>query len=204
MQDHMRKTLIVTSHPHKESLTVRAATYAHNSLEKNKHRSTFIHLDSHDYSPIMPQEEIMRNFSFDTSTQAFKKQVLESTQIALFYPDWWGMPPALLVGWMQRVLSLGVAFELQEHRNGEFEMLPRLNHIRMLYAISSDTQNTERLQKIAQATQDRLAHFAGIRSTHICILHNTRKQTYKKRTQWIEICAQLLTEKAWNTDSTIL
>lgn len=204
MQDYTSKTLIVTSHPHEESLTVRAATYAHNTVLEKKRKSTCIYLDAHDYAPVMPQEEIMRNFSFDALTQAFKKQVLDCTQLALFYPDWWGMPPALLVGWMQRVLSLGVAFELEEQENAEFEIVPRLAHIRMLYAVSSDTENVDAVLSLARATQRSLAHFAGIRSIHTCALHNTRKQRYKKRTQWIETCARLLTEETWQTHNTIV
>ncbi|MEJ8645495.1 NAD(P)H-dependent oxidoreductase [Streptomyces sp. MS1.HAVA.3] len=28
------------------------------------------------------------------------------------HPNWWGMPPALLAGWVQRVLAPGVAYKL--------------------------------------------------------------------------------------------
>ncbi|WP_353479750.1 NAD(P)H-dependent oxidoreductase [Streptomyces sp. ALI-76-A] len=28
------------------------------------------------------------------------------------HPNWWGMPPAVLVGWVQRVLAPGVAYRL--------------------------------------------------------------------------------------------
>ncbi len=146
----------------------------------------------------------MRNFSFDEQTAAYKKQVLGCTQLALFYPDWWGIPPARLVGWLQRVLCLGVAFELQEQKDGEFEILPRLSHMRMLYAVTSDMENAESAKSIARATEERLAHFAGVRITHTCVLHKTRKQNYKIRTQWIERCARLLLQEKWEGSNTVI
>ncbi|MEV7776373.1 NAD(P)H-dependent oxidoreductase [Kitasatospora sp. NPDC086791] len=32
--------------------------------------------------------------------------------LVLIHPNWWGMPPAVLVGWVQRVLAPGVAYKL--------------------------------------------------------------------------------------------
>lgn len=32
--------------------------------------------------------------------------------LVLVHPNWWGMPPAVLTGWVQRVLAPGVAYKL--------------------------------------------------------------------------------------------
>ena len=36
-----------------------------------------------------------------------------------FHPNWWGQPPAILKGWVDRVVRPGVAYEFREDDSGE-------------------------------------------------------------------------------------
>jgi NAD(P)H dehydrogenase (quinone) len=37
----------------------------------------------------------------------------------IVHPNWWGQPPAILKGWIDRVIRPGVAYEFLEGDNGE-------------------------------------------------------------------------------------
>ncbi|MDP2211364.1 MAG: NAD(P)H-dependent oxidoreductase [Candidatus Aquicultor sp.] len=39
--------------------------------------------------------------------------------IVIIHPNWWGQPPAILKGWIDRVIRPGVAYEFDEGDDGE-------------------------------------------------------------------------------------
>ncbi|NRQ30297.1 flavodoxin family protein [Nonomuraea sp. NN258] len=50
--------------------------------------------------------------SADDLVQAHRAEVAELDALVFVHPNWWGMPPAMLAGWVQRVLVPGVAYKL--------------------------------------------------------------------------------------------
>ena len=49
------------------------------------------------------------------------------------YPTWWSGQPAIMKGWLERVMVPGVGFHLDE-RN---KVVPGLNHVRRIVGIST-------------------------------------------------------------------
>jgi len=39
--------------------------------------------------------------------------------IIIIHPNWWGQPPAILKGWIDRVIRTGIAYEFKEGDSGE-------------------------------------------------------------------------------------
>ncbi|MEU9047439.1 MULTISPECIES: NAD(P)H-dependent oxidoreductase [unclassified Kitasatospora] len=48
----------------------------------------------------------------DAHLALHRAEVATLDALVLIHPNWWGMPPAVLVGWTQRVLVPGVAYKL--------------------------------------------------------------------------------------------
>ncbi|PYC88289.1 NAD(P)H dehydrogenase [Streptomyces tateyamensis] len=48
----------------------------------------------------------------DRQLALHRAEVATLDGLVLIHPNWWGMPPAVLVGWVQRVLVPGVAYKL--------------------------------------------------------------------------------------------
>ena len=199
-----RKTLILVSHPQETSLTLSAAQQAQQVLTEHNLKSELIHLDAINYNYSIPAEELLRKTSFDEMTLKFQKQLTSSQQLALFYPDWWGFPPAPLVGWLQRVLFTGTAFSYREKKEALFALEQKLSHIRIFYAITSDMENSAVARNTIAGLQHRLSHYAGIRESHLCMLCETRQQSYKTRQLWIKTCASILMQERWDTDYTLM
>ncbi len=53
--------------------------------------------------------------------------------IVFVYPTWWSQPPAILRGWLERVLVPGVAFRFDAHG----KVRPGLRHVRRIVGIST-------------------------------------------------------------------
>ncbi|MEU9111035.1 NAD(P)H-dependent oxidoreductase [Streptomyces sp. NPDC048483] len=48
----------------------------------------------------------------DAHVALHREEVATLDAMVFVHPNWWGMPPAVLTGWMQRVLVPGVAYKL--------------------------------------------------------------------------------------------
>ncbi|GAA2827947.1 NAD(P)H-dependent oxidoreductase [Kitasatospora sp. CM 4170] len=48
----------------------------------------------------------------DPQLALHRGEVATLDALVLVHPNWWGMPPAVLAGWVQRVLAPGVAYKL--------------------------------------------------------------------------------------------
>ncbi|MGW4892954.1 NAD(P)H-dependent oxidoreductase [Kitasatospora sp. NPDC004240] len=48
----------------------------------------------------------------DPQLALHRAQLADLDALVLIHPNWWGMPPAVLTGWVQRVLAPGVAYKL--------------------------------------------------------------------------------------------
>ncbi|ACZ87017.1 NAD(P)H-dependent oxidoreductase [Streptosporangium roseum] len=50
--------------------------------------------------------------SADEQVRRHRAEVADMDALVFVHPNWWGMPPAVLTGWVQRVLVPGVAYKL--------------------------------------------------------------------------------------------
>ena len=57
-----------------------------------------------------------------------------ATRLIFVYPTWWSGQPAMLTGWLDRVLLRGVAWELPD---GATRITARLTNVRRLVAVTS-------------------------------------------------------------------
>ncbi|UQW99511.1 NAD(P)H-dependent oxidoreductase [Streptomyces sp. RerS4] len=49
----------------------------------------------------------------DPQVALHQAEVATLDTLVFIHPNWWGMPPAVLTGWVQRVLAPGVAYKLE-------------------------------------------------------------------------------------------
>jgi NAD(P)H dehydrogenase (quinone) len=46
-------------------------------------------------------------------------EIAEAEGIVIVHPNWWGQPPAILKGWIDRVLRPGIAYQFLEGDSGD-------------------------------------------------------------------------------------
>lgn len=47
------------------------------------------------------------------------EEIASADGIVIVHPNWWGQPPAIAKGWVDRVLRVDVAYKFEEGDNGE-------------------------------------------------------------------------------------
>lgn len=88
-------------------------------------------------------EDALR-LSKDPIVQEHRRQIQSADGLLIVHPNWWGKPPAILAGWLDRVLVPGVAYRL-ETADGRPE--PLLNARCAVVLNTSDTDaERERLE----------------------------------------------------------
>ena len=112
---------VILAHPNlqKESFNHAIARTAVDILKHNKHTVKFHDLYAENFDPIITAAEIAENASLDQSIARHCDEIVAADGIVIVHPNWWGQPPAILKGWVDRVLRVGVAYRFLEGDSGD-------------------------------------------------------------------------------------
>lgn len=134
------RVLTILAHPQPGSFNHAIAKAALSALETGGHEIIFHDLYAERFDPLLRSEEIPKGAQIDEALARHCRDLAEADGIIVVHPNWWGMPPAILKGWVDRVVRPGVAYEFLEGDGGEG--VPR-GLLRARKALVFNTSNTE-------------------------------------------------------------
>ncbi|MFD7260396.1 NAD(P)H-dependent oxidoreductase [Streptomyces sp. NPDC059874] len=143
------------------------------------------------FAPLLTAEE---TGTVDSVPRAHDAQVaLHRTEVATLdamvfvHPNWWGMPPAVLTGWVQRVLAPGVAYKLG---TAEGEPAGLLKAGRALVLNTSDTpadreqdEFGDPLQRIWSAC---VLPYVGVGDVRRVVFRTVTDSAEEERATWLD------------------
>jgi len=115
----MNKVMLLLAHPAKGSFNHALAETAAAMLIEHGYGIFFHDLYAEEFDPILPGDEISRDAALPEEIARHCRELEESDGIIVVHPNWWGQPPAILKGWIDRVIRPGVAYEFLEGDAGE-------------------------------------------------------------------------------------
>lgn len=113
------KISVILAHPSDSSFNHAIADKTIATLKTNGHEVLFHDLYKEGFNPLLPEEEIARDIQLPTNIEQHCQEAIQADGFVIIHPNWWGMPPAILVGWVDRVMRPGVAYEFLENDSGE-------------------------------------------------------------------------------------
>ena len=119
MSKNALKISIILAHPDPNSFNHAIATEARKELEQQGHAVTYHDLHQERFDPILPTEEIPQEVQLPPVIEKHCAEIAAADGIVIVHPNWWGQPPAILKGWIDRVIRPGVAYEFLEDDQGE-------------------------------------------------------------------------------------
>ena len=134
------KISVILAHPDRGSFNHAIAQSAVEQLEKNGHGVFFHDLYGEHFDPLLTGKEIPKDASLPRAIREHCEEIREAEGIIIVHPNWWGQPPAILKGWIDRVIRPGIAYEFLEGDSGEG--IPK-GLLRAKAAIVFNTSNTE-------------------------------------------------------------
>ncbi len=113
------KISIILAHPDKDSFNHAIASTVATEVVQSGHGIYFHDLYAEGFDPVLPGKEIPSGAVLPQSVQNHCDEISAADGIVIVHPNWWGQPPAILKGWIDRVIRPGVAYNFLENDSGE-------------------------------------------------------------------------------------
>lgn len=128
--------LLVVAHPLEASFTKSAARRICDCLERRGTPVDLIDLYADHFDPCLSASERQSYFTqaYDGSAVIdYAGRVKQAEKLIFVFPQWWFNVPAILKGFLDRVLVPGVAFD----QSPGGPLVPRLTKVKALYVVTS-------------------------------------------------------------------
>jgi len=145
------RILSILAHPRRGSYCHAIADAAADGLQRRGHELIRHDLYEEGFDPVLraaesgtfgAQAEEGLTSAGDALVQTHRTELTKAEGLLVVHPNWWGKPPAILAGWIDRVFVPGVAYRLQTGE-GEPEGLLKLQAALVLN--TSDTPEEREL-----------------------------------------------------------
>lgn len=110
---------VILAHPNPKSFNHAVAKKAVETIKSNGHKVKFHDLYKEKFDPLLYTQEIDKNAKLPATIRKYCKEIADADGIVIVHPNWWGQPPAILKGWVDRVVRPGVAYQFLEGDSGE-------------------------------------------------------------------------------------
>ena len=110
---------VILAHPDPKSFNHAIAKTAIEAIKANGHKVIFHDLYKEKFDPLLPAKEISEDARLSAKIKKHCAEIVTVDGIVIVRPNWWGQPPAILKGWVDRVIRPGVAYEFLEGDSGE-------------------------------------------------------------------------------------
>ena len=192
------KISLILAHPNKNSFNHAIAHTAVDTLSRDGHRVLFHDLYEEQFDPIMPSAEIARSAILPPLVEEHCREIVEADGIIVVHPNWWGQLPAILKGWVDRVIRPGVAYEFLEGDQGEG--VPH-GLLKARTAVVFNTGNTEAIRE-KEVFGDPLESIWKSCIFDLCGVHDFYRRlfgivitsTEAQRKAWLAEVEQMLTQ----------
>jgi NAD(P)H dehydrogenase (quinone) len=141
------KVSIVLAHPNPQSFNHAIARTVIETLTGDGHEIMFHDLYAEKFDPILLADEIPEEAALDPTIARHCAEIAQADGIVVVHPNWWGQPPAILKGWIDRVIRPGVAYRFLEGDSGEGVPLGLL-HARAALVLNTANTPREREERV--------------------------------------------------------
>lgn len=117
------RTLLVVAHPDPDALIHGMVGCFARRLAQSGSELDLVDLYKDDFSPVVGAEEYSewQSQAVPDEIAGYQQRLKAADNLVLAYPVWWATPPAIMQGWLQRVMTNGFAFAFDE--NGQRGLL---------------------------------------------------------------------------------
>ena len=141
---------VVLAHPGSHSLNHAIARTVVDQLRRNGHQVVFHDLYDEHFDPILTDGEITGRTPLPPEIERHSQEVAAAEGFVVIHPNWWGQPPAILKGWIDRVLRDGVAYQFVEMPGSPPGIGTPRGMLKAKVAVVFNTGNTPRDREIRE------------------------------------------------------
>lgn len=131
------RTVIVFNHPYEESYCNAILESVTKGLEKSTHEVDVINLDKDQFDPRMTSADLkafVEHTAVDPQVIDYQERIRTADHLIFIFPIWWDIMPATTKGFIDRVLSPGLAYD---HHPRGFGLVPLLKNLKSITIITT-------------------------------------------------------------------
>lgn len=131
------RTVIVFNHPYEESYCNAILEAVTKGLEKSTHEVDVINLDKDQFDPRMTSADLkafVEHTAVDPQVLDYQERIRTADHLIFIFPIWWDIMPATTKGFIDRVLSPGLAYD---HHPRGFGLVPLLKNLKSIILITT-------------------------------------------------------------------
>ncbi len=190
------KILIILGHPDKQSFNHAIANECKQRLIENGHSVIFHDLHEENFDPIITTTEVPKNGKINDLVKKHCDDLTKSDGIIIVHPNWWGQPPAILKGWIDRIIRPGIAYRFNDGDNGEG--IP-IGLLKAKTGIVFNTSNTSAKREdeifndpLEAIWKNCIFDFCGVKQFERKIYRIMVTSNLKQRLQWLKETRDLI------------
>lgn len=178
----MKQHLIISANPNPKSFSQGIVDVVNEHSLKRKWVVTHRNLYQMEFNPTLSQKELQSSFQGITPSEILHEQSLikEADYITIICPLWWMGFPAILKGYLDRVLTYNFAYSTDEQGNSIGLLAGK--RIQLIISVGNQLEEYEKLGFLTafkHTLADGLFNFCGItdvKSEYIGNIHRLSKE----------------------------
>lgn len=178
------KVLIILGHPNNESYNHAIAQTCVSQIEANGHSVLFHDLYAEHFNPLLSLDIEAENTELDNLIKTHREDLMNCDGIIVIHPNWWGQPPAIIKGWLDRVLSPGVAYQFVE-KDGKHVLLGLLKAKNAIVINTSNTPSEAGDNLLDSIWTDRVFKFCGVNNVECMNISVIKDSDVSQRNKWL-------------------
>lgn len=138
------KVVVVFNHPYEGSYCNAILNSVTRGLKQSNHEVDIINLDKDEFNPVMTAQDLKAfrdKHPIDPRVIEYKNRLEQADHVVFIFPIWWELMPAMMKGFIDKVIFPGVAYDYVNGSNTR--MKPLLVNIKGVTVIT--TMNTPRI-----------------------------------------------------------
>lgn len=134
------KVSVILAHPYEKSFNHGIYQQVIASFEARGAKVYAHDLYAEGFDPVLTRSELGKDPSTDELVNQYTNEMLDSKYLVFIHPNWWGQPPAMLKGYVDRVLRPPHAYDFPVDESGGGLPIEKLSD---KYALIYNTSNTD-------------------------------------------------------------
>ena len=188
--------LVVHGHPQPGSFNHALADTVVSALAEHGHEVVLHDLYAEGFDPLLPAAELATDGVVEPEILRYCEELAEADGIVIVHPDWWGQPPAILKGLIDRVVRPEVAYRFLEGDSGEGVPVGLLKAKTAVVLNSSNTSEERELAVFGdplEALWKRCVFgLCGVRDVRRRTFSVVVTSTEEERAVWLEEAAEII------------
>jgi NAD(P)H dehydrogenase (quinone) len=181
---------VIVAHPNPKSFNHAIALASIAELERLGHAVAFHDLHAEKFDPLLPFEEIPMNAPLPRDIAQASQEIAQADGIIVVHPNWWSQPPAILKGWLDRVLRPGIAYKFGASPSGEGIVIGLLKARSAIVFVTSNTAADKEVELYGDALDGLWKRcvwgFCGVKDVRRELFSVVITSTPEQRAAWLK------------------